>query len=230
MKPSAPVSRRRTNRPERVTPEMRPVELGADLAGEELRQQPVGRLALGQHGAPLGGRDVLGDAGQLAASASRQPILAEAERRDQGAVDDQVGIAADRRGEVGVAVEVEAEMAVVLGRVFGLRLASAAPSRETCSILPALRALARMRLKSLGADRLGLGEGQVERAEELAQRRAAFRGSACRGRGRAAASACAFPAFRRPRRWRRSSSPRSAGARRAARARGRRRPCPCRRG
>ena len=35
---------------------------------------------------------------------------------------DQVGVAADRRGEVRVAAQVEAEMAVVLGGVFGLRL------------------------------------------------------------------------------------------------------------
>ena len=35
---------------------------------------------------------------------------------------DEIGIAADRRGEMGVAAQVEAEMAVVLGGIFGLRL------------------------------------------------------------------------------------------------------------
>ena len=37
-------------------------------------------------------------------------------------MDDEVGVAADRRGEMGVAAQVEAEMAVVLVAVFGLRL------------------------------------------------------------------------------------------------------------
>ena len=43
---------------------------------------------------------------------------------DQRAVDQQVGIAADRRGEVRVAAEREAEVARVLGPVIGLRLAA----------------------------------------------------------------------------------------------------------
>ena len=38
------------------------LKLGVDVRGEELGEQPVDGLALGQHGAPLGGRDVLGDA------------------------------------------------------------------------------------------------------------------------------------------------------------------------
>ena len=60
--------------------------------------------------------------GSAAASAVAQPVLAEVEGGDQGAVDDEVGVAADRRGEMGIAVEVEAEVAVVLGRVLRLRL------------------------------------------------------------------------------------------------------------
>ena len=44
------------------------------------------------------------------------------QRADQGAMHDEVGIAADRRGEMRVAAQVESEVAVVLGRVFGLRL------------------------------------------------------------------------------------------------------------
>ena len=35
---------------------------------------------------------------------------------------DQIGVAADRRGEMRVAAKVEAEMPVILGRIFGLRL------------------------------------------------------------------------------------------------------------
>ena len=51
-----------------------------------------------------------------------QAAVAELERADQPAMHDQVGIAADRRGEMRVAAQVQAEMAVILRRVFGLRL------------------------------------------------------------------------------------------------------------
>ena len=99
------------------------VEGGADPVGEEVRDQPVGGLALGLHGAALGGGNAGGDFRQRTdVGALRQPVGAELLRADQGAMHDQVGVAADRRGEMRVAAQVEAEMAVILGRIFGLRL------------------------------------------------------------------------------------------------------------
>ena len=35
---------------------------------------------------------------------------------------DEIGIAADRRGEMGVAAQIETEVPIVLGRIFCLRL------------------------------------------------------------------------------------------------------------
>ena len=55
---------------------------------------------------------------------SGKPSGAELERADQRAMHDQIGVAADRRGEVGVAAKIEAEMAVILRRIFRLRLAA----------------------------------------------------------------------------------------------------------
>ena len=52
----------------------------------------------------------------------RQGAFAEAEAADQGAMHDEIGVAPDRRSEMRVAPQVEAEMAVVLGGIFGLGL------------------------------------------------------------------------------------------------------------
>ena len=49
-------------------------------------------------------------------------IFAELQRRDQGAMHDQVGVAADRRGEMRIAAQVEAEVPDVLWRILGLAL------------------------------------------------------------------------------------------------------------
>ena len=49
-------------------------------------------------------------------------IRAEVQRTDQRAVDDQVGVAADGRGEVRVLQQVQAEVAEILVGVAGLRL------------------------------------------------------------------------------------------------------------
>jgi len=96
---------------------------GADLVGEVLRDQAVDRLPLGRHRAPLGRGDRDGDLGELLLGrVGGERAVAEAEGPDQGAVHDEIGVAADRRGEVRIAAEVQAEMAVVLRRVLGLRL------------------------------------------------------------------------------------------------------------
>ena len=129
-KPSAPVSSQLHEQAGAVHAGDAAVEGGADAVGEEMRDQPVVGLALGQHGAALGGGNLRGDFGQrLDVGGLGQAVVAELERADQPAMHDQVGIAADRRGEMRVAAQVQAEMAVVLRRVFGLRLACAAPPR-----------------------------------------------------------------------------------------------------
>ena len=51
-----------------------------------------------------------------------QAAGAQPQRADQRAMHHEVGIAADRRGEMGVAAQVEAEVADVLGGIDGLRL------------------------------------------------------------------------------------------------------------
>ena len=63
----------------------------------------------------------------VSASSSRvvcagRPSVAEFQRPDQRPVDDEVGIAADRRGEMRVAAQIEAEMPVIFRGVFRLRL------------------------------------------------------------------------------------------------------------
>ena len=53
-----------------------------------------------------------------------KPVGAELLRADQRAMHDEVGVAADRRGEMRIAPQVEAEMAEILRRIFRLRLAA----------------------------------------------------------------------------------------------------------
>jgi hypothetical protein len=85
--------------------------------------EAVHGLALRRHGAPLGRRDAGCDLGEVRRrGARRQAVAPELQRRDEGAVDEEVGVAPDRRGEVGVFRQVQAEVADVLGVVLGLHL------------------------------------------------------------------------------------------------------------
>ncbi len=98
-------------------------EDGADLVGHEGGQVAVDGVALGQGGAALRAADV------LAVSGSRRPLRrparrAELQAGDQRAMHQQVGVAADRAGEMGVARQGEAEMADVVGAVGRLALAA----------------------------------------------------------------------------------------------------------
>ena len=101
--------------------------------------------------------------------ASGRPSVAELERADQPAMHDQVGIAADRRGEMRVAAQVQAEMAVILRRVFGLRL------RAQHDLVDELLGVAALDLgedavEGVRPQHAAFGERNVERGEELAQR------------------------------------------------------------
>src|SRR5438876_150548 len=78
--------------------------------------------ALGRHGAALGGGDECRDFLQPIGLLLRQAAGAKPKRGDQAAMHDQICIATDWRGEMRVAPQVEAEMADVLRRIFGLAL------------------------------------------------------------------------------------------------------------
>ena len=100
-----------------------PLKRRADAVGEEMRDQPIGRLAFRFHGAAFGHRNLRRDfAERLQRLGFRQRAFAEAERADQRAMHDQVSVSPDRRCEMRVTAKVEAEMAVILRRIFRLRL------------------------------------------------------------------------------------------------------------
>src|SRR5690606_12997930 len=92
--------------------------------GQILREKTIRCLALSQHGAAFGGGDMLGDAAELGLLLIGLAIVTQAKSSDERPVNDQIGVAADWRGEVGVAVEVQPEVAVVLLGVLSLGLAA----------------------------------------------------------------------------------------------------------
>ena len=88
-----------------------------------MRDQAVGGLALGLHGAAFGDGDLGCDFAQgLRRFGFRQRAFAKAKTADQGTVHDQIGISPDRGGKMGVTAQIQAEMAVILRRIFGLGL------------------------------------------------------------------------------------------------------------
>ena len=93
-----------------------------DAVGEEGGDIAVDGVALGLHRAPLEHRDMLADLGEAGGVVGGQPAFAKPVGADQSAVDEEVGIAADRRGEVRVAWQREPEVAKRLGRVARLHL------------------------------------------------------------------------------------------------------------
>ncbi len=97
------------------------LEARADAVGEMVRDQPVIGFALGLHGAALGRRNLRGNLRQRRdILAGGQAVGAEVLGADEPTMHDQVGIAANGRGEVGVAAEIQSEVPVVLRRVFSL--------------------------------------------------------------------------------------------------------------
>ena len=69
----------------------------------------------------------------------------------------QVGVAADRRGEVRIAAQVQAEVAVVLRRVFGLRLRAQHHLVDQLLVLGAFHAREDL-VEVARAQRLALGQ------------------------------------------------------------------------
>ena len=94
----------------------------ADLVREISGDIAVDRLALRLHRAPFEPRNLLADLLELLRVRRRETALAELVGADQRAVDEQVGVAPDRRGEVRVGAERQAEMAEPLGRIARLHL------------------------------------------------------------------------------------------------------------
>ncbi len=99
------------------------VEAGVELGSHEAGDQALEGAALGFHGPALAAGEVLAQARQLGlVHTLGKPVLAKDQVADEGAVDDEVAVAADGRGEMGVVLQVEAEMADVLRAVDGLGL------------------------------------------------------------------------------------------------------------
>ncbi len=204
------------DRPRDLTPEGR---LGAAL----------GQLALEQ----VGGADVVGVAldprrlalalaavpGHLARLGGPRRLLPLAQGRQQRPVHEQVGVAADRRGEVTVGGAAQSGVAAVAVAVGGLHQGA---EHERCIRLAAMSAPRRLldhQPARLGGDLPGLTRGQRPAAAAGSARRApaaarpvarSAADRAGRGRGRRRAPACARAAGR-PVRWRGSSGARSGG-------------------
>src|ERR1700740_1700093 len=86
------------------------IEDRTDAVGQEMGDQPVSSFALGFHGPSFSGGGVSGDPAKPARiAAGRHAVGPELERADQRTMHDEIGIAADRRSEMRVATQIEAE-------------------------------------------------------------------------------------------------------------------------
>ncbi len=128
-----------------------------------MRDQAVGGFALRLHGAAFGQRNLGGDLGQrFHRLGLRQRAVAEAQAPDQRAVHDQVGVSPDGRCEMRVTPQVQAEMAVILGGVFGLGLrAQYHFVHQRFGIAPP--DLRQHAIEQRGAQRAAFRERQIER-------------------------------------------------------------------
>ncbi len=104
-----------------------PASFRIDLVGEESRDIAVDSIALRRGRAPFGAGDMVAGLGELGYRRSVERTIAEIIGGDQRAMHQQIGIAPDRRGEMRIAAERQAEVAEILRRVDRLRTASAAP-------------------------------------------------------------------------------------------------------
>ena len=179
----APFSSSVTNNPNSATPLMWAEKQRADRIANESRAVALDRGALGRGGTPLSRRNMLADRAHLAViDFGWQGAGAEISSRsvgagDQRAMDEQIGIAPDRRGEMGVAPKPQPEMADIGRAVGGLRLAAqhelVDERRHRTRLCPPQQSVEQLRLW-----RLTLGKreaGDTELLEEIAQRRDLFR-------------------------------------------------------
>ena len=147
-------------------------ELGADAVGEVGGEVAVGGVALGHHRAALGHGDVLAGLGEAFLLGGRQAVVlgirAPAVGADQRAVDDEVGVAADRRGEVAIGGKGEAEVAEVLRGVVGLGHRAQHAHVDHLGVFGAGHAVEQA-VEVGGLEHLALGERQADRLDDLAQ-------------------------------------------------------------
>ena len=97
-----------------------------------------------------------------------EAVLAPAMRRDQRAVHDKVGVAADRRGEMRVVAQGEAEMAEILRAVIGLRHGAERGEVDELALV-ASRGLVQQAVEMRGLEHLALGEGEARGVGSVAQ-------------------------------------------------------------
>src|SRR5262249_29108574 len=144
-------------------------EGGADAIGEEMREQAIESLPFGFHGAALAGRDLRADLAERGdVLFRRQATIAEPQGADEPAMDDEVGVAADRRGEMGVAAQVESEMPVILGRIFGLCLRAQHHLVDELLDVAAFHA-GEDAVELLGSQRAALRKRNIDALQEFAQ-------------------------------------------------------------
>ncbi len=151
-------------RPGKLAPTRAPRrEIGGGVA--------VDGAALGGGGAPLGLRDVLADRGKggeghLGTFALAEILARRVVAAHQGAVNEQVGITPDRRGEMRVAPEREAEMADILRAVERLRLAAQDELVDHRGVGRA-GGLLQQAVEVARSHRLPLGEAQADALQPL---------------------------------------------------------------
>src|SRR5262245_4378143 len=140
-----------------------PVEARAYAICEKMRDQPIAGFPLSQHGAAFGGGNLRTDFGQrLLIGGIGQATVSELQSPDQASVHDQIGVASDRRREVRIATEVQAEMTIVIGRIFGLRLRARDDFVDEWLGVATLHARQNT-IESFGLERAAFAEGDVER-------------------------------------------------------------------
>src|SRR5439155_5596350 len=138
-------------------------ELCADLIGQKVGQQPVEGFALRFHGAPLCRRDGGSDFPECAdISVLGQTVRAHAQGSNEAAMNYEICIAANGRGEMGIAPKVETEMTVILCGVFSLRLG---PEHNLVDELFNIAPLHPVEdaVELLGMQRASFRQGDVER-------------------------------------------------------------------
>ncbi|MPL88767.1 hypothetical protein SDC9_34794 [bioreactor metagenome] len=143
-------------------------ELAADAVAQIGGKIAVGGVALGRHRAALGLGDVLCRLLERVDVGGAEPVLAPAVAEDQRTVHDQVGIAADGRGEMRVRAQRQPEVAEVMRRVIGLRHR---PQRRDVDELVELAALGlrQQPVQMRGLQHLALGQRKARGLRHLAQ-------------------------------------------------------------
>ena len=112
---------------------------------------------------------MLGDLSQFSGAHVVEAARTQVQRADQGAMDDEIGVAPDRRSEMRVAAQVEAEVAVVLVAVLGLGLGAQHDLMEEGPVLGFLHP-AQDVVEVGRAEIAALRQRQLDRLQEFAQR------------------------------------------------------------